>query len=160
MLAHPLEMLFLTTSLCQLAILLVHDWLDLFPLNDIAHLQHSMSARQRLLMIFGNTAVYFGLLLAQAIYFGQTKPFWLGIAGAFYYCSVWFMMYQQWYKLYLFGAPEQVCRKYALEYGRTLQILPPRGNNPRPNLLHAILHVLFLVNSVLTILFGFNLIGA
>jgi hypothetical protein len=35
-------------------------------------------------------------------------------------------------------------------YAGTKQVLPPRGDHPRPNLLHICFHVLFVVNMCLS----------
>jgi hypothetical protein len=56
-----------------------------------------------------------------------------------------------WYVPYFFGASEEKQQLYEQMYAGTRHILPPRGNNPRPNLLHICFHVLFAVNLVLAI---------
>jgi hypothetical protein len=38
---------------------------------------------------------------------------------------------------------------YSQMYAGTRQVLPPHGDNPRPNLLHLYFHVLFLINLAL-----------
>jgi len=47
---------------------------------------------------------------------------------------------------------------YAEMYEGTRQILPPRGDNPRPNLLHICFHVLFATTLVLSLIL--RLVGA
>jgi hypothetical protein len=55
------------------------------------------------------------------------------------------------YVPYFFGASEKTKRLYHDMYEGTRQVLPPRGDNPRPNLLHLFFHALFLVNFGLVI---------
>jgi len=60
-----------------------------------------------------------------------------------------------WYIPYLFGASEQKRRDYEQMYAGTRHILPPRGDNPRPNLLHICFHILFVTTLVLAIALRF-----
>ena len=57
-----------------------------------------------------------------------------------------------WWVPYFFGASEETKRDYLAMYARTLQILPRRGDNPRPNLAHILFHLLFLSTLVLAAL--------
>jgi hypothetical protein len=57
-----------------------------------------------------------------------------------------------WYVPYLFGTSEQEKRTYSRMYAGTRQVLPARGDNPRPNLLHLCFHALFLVTLALAVL--------
>ena len=54
-----------------------------------------------------------------------------------------------WWIPYFLGAPEKTRQEYARMYAGTRQVLPPRGDNPRPNLLHLLFHVLFIVTLLL-----------
>jgi hypothetical protein len=56
-----------------------------------------------------------------------------------------------WYVPYFFGAKKQIKREYARMYEGTRHVLPPRGENPRPNLLHICFHILFVVNFLLVL---------
>ena len=51
-----------------------------------------------------------------------------------------------WWVPYFFGTKEETKREYATMYAGTIQVLPARGDNPRPNLLHLFFHALFLLN--------------
>ena len=57
-----------------------------------------------------------------------------------------------WYLPYFRGGSEQQRREYAAMYAGTRQVLPERGENPRPNLLHVCFHVVFVVTLALAIL--------
>jgi hypothetical protein len=61
-----------------------------------------------------------------------------------------------WYVPYYFGTTEQRKRDYAKMYAGTLQVLPARGDNPCPNLLHLCFHALFLINLVLALVLRFG----
>ncbi len=88
--------------------------------------------------------------MAFAIYFwNRPKPhyvenYWL------IYCAVTLLSaIAMWYIPYFFGATEKQKREYESMQSGTIQVLPPRGDNPRPNLLHVCFHVLFVVNMAL-----------
>jgi len=59
-----------------------------------------------------------------------------------------------WYVPYLLGTSDATKREYAAMYAGTRQVLPARGDNPRPNLLHVCFHVLFIVNLGLAVAIG------
>jgi hypothetical protein len=42
-------------------------------------------------------------------------------------------------------------------YAGTRQVLPPRGDNPRPNLLHLCFHALFVVTFLLALVLRFRI---
>jgi hypothetical protein len=56
-----------------------------------------------------------------------------------------------WWIPYLCGAKEETKRLYSAMYAGTIQVLPARGDNPRPNLLHLFFHALFAANLVLAL---------
>lgn len=57
-----------------------------------------------------------------------------------------------WYLPYFFGASEQKQGEYRKFYQGTRQVLPARGDNPRPNLLHVLFHVVFVITFCLALL--------
>jgi hypothetical protein len=150
--------LFVVALALQTLHLICQDWLDLFPLNDIAQLKQTISPTSRLLMILGNSAPSIIALSLALLYLDQPIPLGVGVYWAAYFGSVLVLMYSLWYKPYIFGATAEQRREFVHAYGRTHHVLPPRGENPRPNTFHLILHALFLVNSVLAIGIGFNLL--
>jgi hypothetical protein len=56
-----------------------------------------------------------------------------------------------WYVPYFFGANEEKKREYSRMYAGTRDVLPARGDNPRPNLLHICFHALFVINFLLVL---------
>lgn len=154
-----LDTVFVIALALQTLHLICQDWLDLFPLNDIAHLRETISPTNRLLMIVGNSVPSLVALCLALIYFGKPTPLGVGLYYAAYFGSVLVLMYSMWYKPYFFGATAEQRQEFVHAYGRTHQLLPARGENPRPNTFHIILHALFLLNTVLAITIGFNLVS-
>ena len=97
-----LESLFVVALVLQVLHLIFQDWIDLFPLNDIAHLKQSMSLTSRRLMIVGNSLPAIIALILALIYSGQPKPLGVGLYWAAYFDSVIVLMYMMWYKPYFF----------------------------------------------------------
>jgi hypothetical protein len=62
-----------------------------------------------------------------------------------------------WWIPYFRGTDEKTKELYSKMYAGTRQVLPPRGDNPRPNLLHLYFHALFLINVVLAITLWFGI---
>jgi hypothetical protein len=56
-----------------------------------------------------------------------------------------------WYLPYFRGASEKTKDEYRRFYAGTHQVLPARGDNPRPNLLHLLLHVLYAATLLLAL---------
>jgi hypothetical protein len=61
-----------------------------------------------------------------------------------------------WHIPYLLGALEKEKREYLSMYPGTRRILPERGDNPRPNLFHLGIHILFIVNLCLALILRFH----
>ena len=149
---------FVITLVLQTLHLICQDWLDLFPFNDIARLRETISPSNRLLVIAGNSVPSLIALGLALFYLGRATPLGVGLYWIAYFGSVVVLMYTMWYRPYFFGASAEQRQEVAYAYGRTYQLLPPRGQNPRPNTFHIVLHGLFLINAVLGIAIGFNLV--
>lgn len=68
------------------------------------------------------------------------------------YCAVTVIFaITMWWLPYFFGTKEETKRLYAAMYAGTKQVLPARGDNPRPNLLHLFFHALFFLNLCLAV---------
>lgn len=61
-----------------------------------------------------------------------------------------------WYIPYFLGATERTKQDYLRMYAGTKHVLPPRKDNPRPNLLHLCFHLLFIVNFCLALSLRFR----
>jgi len=109
--------------------------------------------RRKLLLASLINAVFPGAAVALAIlYWNRPAPplvpdYWI------VYCAVTVASaIGLWYIPYLLGTSEEKKRDYGRMYAGTRHVLPPRGDNPRPNLLHVCFHALFAVNLILAVL--------
>jgi hypothetical protein len=94
--------------------------------------------------------VFPGLAVAFAFYYwhrpkpGFVLDYWV------IYCAVTVISaITAWWIPYFRGTDEKTKKLYAEMYAGTRNILPPRSDNPRPNVLHLYFHALFLITLVL-----------
>jgi hypothetical protein len=146
-----METLFTAAIAIQFAVVVSHDWLDIPGWTHGRQVQAVVGRRKLLLATLVN-AIFPGLAVAFAFYFrARPKP---GFVTSYWvvYCAVTVVSaIAMWYVPYLFGAGDQTRRDYLRMYEGTRQVLPPRGDNPRPNLLHICFHVLFVANLLLAV---------
>jgi hypothetical protein len=144
-----METLFLASIALQFAVVVSHDWLDIPGWTHGSQVQ-SVVGRRKLLAATLINAIFPGLAVALAIlYRTRPKP---GLVTSYWliYCAVTVLSaLLMWYVPYLFGASDKTRGEFRRMYDGTRQILPARGDNPRPNLLHLCFHVLFAANLVL-----------
>jgi hypothetical protein len=148
-----METLFTSLITLQFVAVVAHDLIDIPGWTHGSQVQSVIGQRKLWLATLIN-AVFPGLAVALAIYFWkQPKP---GFVANYWviYCAVTLLSaIAMWYVPYFVGTKnEQMKRDYARMYAGTLQVLPARGDNPRPNLLHVCFHVLFVVNLALALL--------
>ena len=151
-----IEFLFVNLLIIQCLFLMAHDFVDLFPFNDIENLRQSRSFKMRVLTTAVKTLPAIIALVLAVIYFGEWKPVGIGIYFSAYFFTTIAVTYFIWYRPYLFGTSEEQKSNYKIEFSRTHQILPAIGDNPRPNTLHVFVHLLFFVNALLMAYVGFN----
>ena len=148
----PIEYTLLALLFVQTLYLLLHDLVSVPPLNDLRSARTSGSHLARAGTSVGNT---FPSALAPALavlYHGERKPLGVHVYFALYYSALLAMVYRAWYRPYLFGATPDERERWRLEYGQTHTFLPARGDNPRPNTAHVLLHGVFVANVVLSVL--------
>jgi hypothetical protein len=128
----------------QFLIILLHDLVEIPGWSHTGQMQ-AVLGKHKLWMATLANSVFPGVAVGFAFYFwNRTRPayvdrYWL------IYCAVTLLSaIAMWYLPYFFGASETKKDEYQRLYAGTRQVLPPRGNNPRPNLLHAIFHVVFV----------------
>jgi hypothetical protein len=129
----------------------LHDWLDIPGWTHGSQVRAVVGARKFALVTLANS-IFPGIAVA-FIFLYRTGPrpsfvtnYWV------IYCAVTVISaVMMWWIPYLFGADEKTRQQYQSMYAGTLQVLPPRGNNPRPNLLHLCFHALFLLTLGLAI---------
>ena len=102
-------------------------------------------------------AVFPGIAAGFVLWFwSRPKPAYIYRYWAVYCAVTMLSAVAMWYVPYLFGASAETKSQYAEMYRGTIQVLPPRGENPRPNLFHLLLHVLFAATLVLSVILLFH----
>jgi hypothetical protein len=113
--------------------------------------------RRKLWLVTLINSIFPGVAAGFAIYFWNIpKP---GFVADYWvlYCAVTLASaIAMWYVPYFLGTTEERKNEYLRIYAGTRQVLPPRGDNPRPNLLHVCFHILFAINFVLAVVLRFH----
>jgi hypothetical protein len=78
---------------------------------------------------------------------------WRGVMpyAAMYYFVLFVCVIATWFVPYFFGGSEKWTEIYSRVQGRTLLLLPPRGDHPNPNIEHLVLMVLTLITGLVTL---------
>jgi hypothetical protein len=123
----------------QVAILLLHDWVPLGPLNDIraARRGHSLKA-----MALGTviSSLFPGIGLALSLFHLKSSwPGWLYVYLLAAYGFLFIGELEAWWIPYLIRKEPKRAAQYEAMYGNTWTLLPPR-NGIRVNVLHLLLH--------------------
>jgi hypothetical protein len=148
--------LFTYLILVQFAAVATHDLIDIPGWVHGGQVQALLGRRKVWLMTIANS-VFPGIAAVLAIRFwNRPAPSYVP-AYWFVYCAVALLSaIAMWYVPYLFGAPEKQKDEYQRLYAGTRQVLPPRGRNPRPNLFHIGIHVLFVATFCLALALRFG----
>jgi hypothetical protein len=140
-----------TVLIClQFIVNTFHDWLHIPGWTHGRQVRTTIGRRMMLIGTIGN-GLFPAIAAGFAIYFWhQPKPPYV-LKYWFAYCAIPVIAaIAQWWAPYFFGASEKTKQFYSKLYAGTLQVLPPRGDNPRPNLMHLFFYALFLCTSVLS----------
>jgi hypothetical protein len=104
-----------------------------------------------------STAVFPGVALFFALRFWRGPVPDYALTYWWIYCAVTVLSaIAMWWLPYFFGSKEETKRLYAAMYAGTIQVLPARGDNPRPNLLHLLFHALFGLNLAIALWLRFG----
>lgn len=136
----------------QFMIILLHD------LVEIPGWAHTSQMRA----VLGRGKL-FGATLANSIFPGLAAvwAWWFWSRPTPHYVTRYWMVYcavtvlsaiGMWYVPYFLDTTEEKKEEFRRFYAGTRQILPERGDHPRPNLLHVLFHVLFVATFTLAIL--------
>jgi hypothetical protein len=151
-----IEALFACLIVLQFAVVVSHDWLDI-PRWTHGRQVQAVVGRGKLALATAINALFPALAVGFALFFwGRSKP---KIVGDYWviYCGVTLLSaITMWYVPYFFGADEKKKGEYSRMYAGTRHIFPARGGNPRPNLLHVLFHLLFVVNFALALVVRFH----
>ncbi len=146
-----LETIFSILIVLQFLVNSLHDWVDIPGWTHGRQVRATLGPTRVLIATFIN-GLFPGLAAAYAIYYWNQphKPafvltYWL------IYCAVTvFGAITSWWIPYFRGASEKTRQLYSEMYAGTIQVLLPRGDNPRPNLFHLLfVHPLGLTNLIL-----------
>jgi hypothetical protein len=132
----------------QVAILLLHDWVPLGPLNDVraAHRGHSLKA-----MALGTLISSLFPTIGVALSLFHLKSSWPGWLYVYLLAAYGFLFIgelEAWWIPYLVWNQPKKAAEYDAMYGNTWAFLPPR-NGIRINALHFLLHAATLAMLIL-----------
>ncbi len=150
------EFLFVDLLLIHFLSLLFRDYIDLYPFNDVDKIGENVPPLKKLIKTIINSIPALAVLILAILYFGEWKPFGIRLIVFAYFIFRGIIIYFTWYVPYLFGTSDRKKLIYQNKFGRTHNILPAIKNNPRPNTLHVILHILLFINFLLMLLCGYN----
>ena len=151
-----LDTLFGWLILVQFLVVVSHDWLEIPGWTHSRQVQ-AVIGRTKLLWATAINAIFPGLAAAFAIWFwGKSHPTYVATYWVIYCAVTLLSALGMWYLPYFRGAGEKKKLEYLQMYAGTRHIFPARGDNPRPNLLHVIFHVLFVINFGLALAIRFK----
>lgn len=150
-----LATLFAVLITVQLVVIALHDFVDIPGWAHDSQVKAVLGAKKLYIgtlstLIFPGWAVWYAVRFWQAPLPTFVTTYWA------IYCGVTVLFaISMWWVPYFFGAKEETRKLYAALYAGTKQVLPPRGENPRPNLLHLFFHALFVLNLTLALVLRF-----
>ena len=156
MLPMNLQTLFAWLIILQFIVVVSHDWLEIPGWTHGSQVQAAIG-RTKLLWATAINAIFPGVAVGFALWFwGKTHPTYVGTYWLFYCGVALASAIGMWYVPYFRGTDEKTKLQYAAMYAGTRHIFPARGDNPRPNLLHVLFHILFVVNFGLALMIRFR----
>jgi hypothetical protein len=151
-----IERLFAVLITVQFAVLVSHDWIDIRGWTQGSKVQ-AVVGRGKLAIATAINAIFPALAVIPALWFwGKPHSTLVGDYWVVYSGITLLSAIAMWYVPYFFGADEKKKSDYSRMYAGTRHILPARGDNPRPNLLHVAFHLLFLVNFAMALAIRFR----
>jgi hypothetical protein len=151
-----IQTLFAFLITLQFVVVTSHDLVDIPGWTHGTQVQ-SIVGRRKLWLVTMVNAIFPGLAVVFAIYFWNRPKPWFVSDYWIIYCAVTLVSaIAMWYVPYFRGTTEERKRDYSRMYAGTRQVLPLRGDNPRPNLLHVCFHALFVINFFLVLVLRFR----
>jgi hypothetical protein len=148
--------LFTGLIVLQFVVIVSHDLVDVSDWVRGSQVQAVIGKRKIWLATLAN-AVFPGIAVGFALYFwNRPKPLYVPTYWVVYCAIAVLSAVGMWYVPYFFGASEKQKNEYSSIYAGTRHILPPRGDNPRPNVFHMGLHVLFVATLCLAVAVRFG----
>ncbi len=143
------QKLFVITQSCLLILLIIHDWIDLAPFNDVEIIRKSNYLKGMVISTLINCATI-GCALAGTLYYRNLPaPTWFAWYLVIAYSLFCFGAFMFWYRPMLFGA--QACSKehFKKEYAHTHHLIPGGDEDVRPNTMHILIHIFIVLSAVL-----------
>jgi len=151
-----IQTLFTCLITLQFVVVTSHDLVDIPGWTHGRQVQ-SIVGRRKLWLVMMVNGVSPGLAVAFAIYFwNRPKPWFVSEYWSIYCAVTLASAIAMSYVPYFRGATEERKRDYSRMYAGTRQILPPCGDNTRPNLLHGCFHALFAISFFLVLVLRFR----
>jgi hypothetical protein len=123
----------------QVAILLLHDWIPVPPLNDLPAVRRGHTLREIALGTFVSSLLPSIGLAFSLFYWKSGWPNWLHIYLLAAYGFLFLGELEAWWVPYLLSPQPMRAAEYDAMYGNTWGFLPQR-NGIRINALHLVLH--------------------
>ena len=143
---------FATLISLQFLIILLHDLVEIPGWSHTRQMQVVLG-KQKLWTATLVNSIFPGIAVAFAWYFwNRPRPVYVDRYWLIYCAITLLSAVAMWYLPYFLGASEAKKDMYQRLYAGTRQILPVRGNNPRPNLLHVLFHIVFVATLSLAFL--------
>ncbi len=146
-----LESTFTLLIVLQFLVVVSHDLIDVPGWTHGSQVQAAIGRRKLWIATIINS-LFPGAAVAFGIYFwNRPAPHFAQNYWVLYTAITVISAIAMWYVPYVCGASEKTKRLYGEMYAGTRQVLPARGDNPRPNLLHMCFHGLFVVTLALAL---------
>jgi hypothetical protein len=146
-----LDKILLALQAFQVLFLLIHDWIPLGRLNDVAAVRSQDTFRRLVLVTCIQTVPFAIGLFFSARYLGTRYPHWLNEWLWISYAMLFVGQLRAWWVPYLLKAEPKRAERYRIMFGNTHSFLPER-NGMVPNTAHILLHVATL--ATLMVLFA------
>jgi hypothetical protein len=132
-------LLLIALQALQVAILWLHDWAPLAPLNDVAAVRAADSTRRLVIVTLVQSVPYTLGLVFSVIWRSEGFPAWLWDWLWISYGLLFIGELRAWWVPYLLRPEPQRAARYRAMFGATHAFLPEH-NGVRPNTLHVVLH--------------------
>ncbi len=144
----PLKAALLALQTFHVAFLVLHDWVPLGKLNDVAAVKRVISNGKLVVATVLTTAAYAFCLIESVLHASEPYPHWLTQWLWWSYGLLFLLELRAWWVPYFFGAKPRLVDRYEVMFGKTTAFLP-RRHGIQPNTLHVFLHAMTLLTLVL-----------
>jgi hypothetical protein len=151
--SSKLDTAFLALQALVVLFLLLHDWVPLGRLNNLAAIRGEDSLARRIFVTLLPVVPTAVCLYFCAIHFGQAYPDWLQMTLWITYCTLLLGLLRAWWVPYLFGTDPERAARYQIIFAGTHSFLP-RRNGMAPDTLHSAFHACVLATMALLLLRG------